>query len=372
MLTDQPDFSSQLSRSMTRARGDDYDEEGGRLRELDSVSPAYSSSQPRPRVAGNPFGGGITTETPYGGAVNRAPVGDEMNRAGLKFLDDLSATQWDAEQGKVLRHDWRTLRRFCTLLDEMCGFALLDADVRRADVFAGLLTCARKYHRVGNGDMVDVMRNVLRGIIRDSDLTAHDQADLIEAVVAYSSTTSLKLCAACEALATRVRGFDGLLHFCLHGTCPCVAAPASDLVRPMLHEPAYNPAPGPDSVGVAAGEVDVKEASTTGEVQLSCAATEAVSAVLEYEPRVQPAGGNIDVALALHIHGPLTAEQSTGVMLLAVSTRLVTEALLMLLVAVAYRVAEARCGDACAVLDSMAVELIDSGNDPPVTVLLSC
>ena len=92
----------------------------------------------------------------------------------------------------------------------------------------------------------------------------------------------------------------------------------------MLHEPAYNPAPGPDSVGVAAGEVDVKEASTTGEVQLSCAATEAVSAVLGYEPRVQPAGGNIDVALALHIHGPLTAEQSTGVMLLAVSTRLVT------------------------------------------------
>jgi hypothetical protein len=298
-----------------------------------------------------------------------------MNRAGLKFLDDLSATQWDAEQGKVLRHDWRTLRRFCTLLDEMCGFALLDADVRRADVFAGLLTCARKYHRVGNDDMVDVMRNVLRGIIRDSDLTAHDQADLIEAVVAYSSTTSLKLCAACEALATRVRGFGGLLHFCLHGSCPCVAAPASVLVRPMLHDPAFNPALGPDSVTVAAGEVDVKEASTTGEVQLSCAATEAVSAVLAprgYEPRVQPAGGNIEVALALHIHGPLTAEQSTGVMLLAVSTRLVTEALLMLLVAVAYRVAEARCGDACAVLDSMAVELIDSGNDPPVTVLLSC
>jgi hypothetical protein len=59
-------------------------------------------------------------------------------------------------------------------------------------------------------------------------------------------------------------------------------------------------------------------------------------------------------------------------MLLAVSTRLVTEALLMLLVVGAYGVAEARCGDACAVLDSMAVELIDSGNDPPVTVLLSC
>jgi hypothetical protein len=46
--------------------------------------------------------------------------------------------------------------------------------------------------------------------------------------------------------------------------------------------------------------------------------------------------------------------------------------MLPVLVAVAYGVAEARCGDACAVLDSMAVELIDSGNDPPVTVLLSC
>jgi hypothetical protein len=34
--------------------------------------------------------------------------------------------------------------------------------------------------------------------------------------------------------------------------------------------------------------------------------------------------------------------------------------------------AEARWGDACAVLDSMAVELIDSGNDPPVTARLSC
>ena len=65
-------------------------------------------------------------------------------------------------------------------------------------------------------------------------------------------------------------------------------------------------------------------------------------------------------------------EQSIGVELLAVPTRLVTEALLMLLVAVAYGVAEDRCGDASAVLDSMAVELIDSGNDPPVTVVLSC
>jgi hypothetical protein len=46
--------------------------------------------------------------------------------------------------------------------------------------------------------------------------------------------------------------------------------------------------------------------------------------------------------------------------------------LLMLLVAVAYGVAEARCGNARAVLDGMAVELIDSGCDPPVTVVLSC
>ena len=61
-----------------------------------------------------------------------------------------------------------------------------------------------------------------------------------------------------------------------------------------------------------------------------------------------------------------------SVELLAVSTFLVTEVLLMLLAAVAYGVAEARCDDARAVLDSKAVELIDSGCDPPVTVVLSC
>ena len=147
---------------MSRARDDDHDEEGERLRVLDSVSPTYSSSRPRPRVAehvreptcplrgddddverellqliesvsrpthtvhllerpglpprvdrSSPFGGGSTTENSYGGGVNRA---------GVKHLpmDDLSATQWYAEQGKILRHDWRTLRRFCNLLAKMC------------------------------------------------------------------------------------------------------------------------------------------------------------------------------------------------------------------------------------------------------------
>ena len=361
---------------------------------------------------------------------------------------------------------------------------------------------------------------------------ASDQTELIAAVVAFSSTTSLKLCAECEALATRVCGFSGLLSFCLHGSCPCVTTPASAVVRPVLRERACKPALGPDPVGVAAGAVDVKEAPTTGDGRLSSAATEAVSAVSGYDPGVQPADGDISVALASGIHEPQVGEQSidverdavvdhlgavecvecvdcvafeeardvdsaasvhrqgsvtseeavceaadlvqealprivarcdpapcaatesvflaglsapallrlrsatlqpaTGdsvvpvlpgvrevlhqsladaelcgallsdgasdiaagvgravavdrvsvlsqeapakpsVELLAVSTCLVIEVLLMLLAAVAYGVAEARCGDARAVLDSKAVEFIDSGCDPPVTVVLSC
>jgi hypothetical protein len=66
------------------------------------------------------------------------------------------------------------------------------------------------------------------------------------------------------------------------------------------------------------------------------------------------------------------APAESSVELLAVSTCLVTEVLLMLLATVACGVAEARCGDARAVLDRKAVEFIDSGCDPPVTVVLSC
>ena len=228
-------------------------------------------------------------------------------------MDALFATQWNAERSKILRHDWRTLRQFCTLLAQMCDFVVADADVRRADVFTGLLKCARLHRRAGNADLVDVMLDVLRGIIRESGLSASDQTELLAAVVAYSSTTSLQLCAECEALATGVCGFSGLLSFCLHGFCPCVTTPARDVVRPVLRELACKPALGLDPVGVAAGAVDVKEAPTTSDGRLSSAATGTVSAVSGYDPCVRPAGGVISVALASGIHEPQVGEQSIDV-----------------------------------------------------------
>jgi hypothetical protein len=89
------------------------------------------------------------------------------------------------------------------------------------------------------------------------------------------------------------------------------------MVRPVLRDLACNPALGPDRVGVAAGAVDVKEAPATGDGRLSCAATEAASAVSGPVRSACAAGGcrsgDISVALTSGIHGPLVGEQSIDV-----------------------------------------------------------
>ena len=155
-------------------------------------------------------------------------------------------------RGEYFRHDRKTLRRLCILLDRMCGGLKTSDQFRRSNWFISGLRCARAFRRAENYYTVDALRDGMFRDIGGSELALCDKVEMLQLADDYTSIYSLPLCASCEDRAADVRGFHDLWSVCT-GSCPCVRGSAED----------------------AAGEVVLKEAPVPNQLERT-----------EFSPRV--------------------------------------------------------------------------------------
>ena len=154
---------------------------------------------------------------------------------------DLPAPVLDAELGKCGHCDWTTLREHSISMAGkllVIGLMPTDAEAIRADRLLGMLQCARLLDHLGHVDLAASMRADVPGFLVTFGLGIFGYVELLDMALAFSSTSSLTLCATCEAHVMSSCGFGALLSFC-SGPCPCVAAPHSaapvgvlDLTKP--------------------------------------------------------------------------------------------------------------------------------------------
>jgi hypothetical protein len=158
------------------------------------------------------------------------------------------------------------------------GLMPTDAEVIRADRLLALLQCARLLDHLGHVDLAASMRADIPGFLVTFGLGIFGYVELLDMALAFSSTSSLTLCATCEAHVMSSCGFGALLSFC-SGPCPCVAAPVGvlDLTKPDACVPACRGASVTNTC-VLAGGVHAEEAPASARSS-ACYAVPETSAV---------------------------------------------------------------------------------------------
>ena len=194
------------------------------------------------------------------------PDGRGVGVTETPLIDLLATPVMDAELGKCRHCDWTTLRQYTSSMARklrVIGLMPTDAEVIRADRLLGMLQCARLLDHLGHVDLAHSMQDgdVPGFLLTIRGLGIFGYVELLDMALVFSSTSSLTLCATCEAHVMSSCGFDALLSFC-SGPCPCVAAPVGvlDLTKPDACVPACEGASVPNASCVLAGGVHAEEA----------------------------------------------------------------------------------------------------------------